>query len=108
MPDGNFGERDIFLDLTAVPAARVIRASPPHHVKINGIRINGTAGAAIGHIILRKQSATGPIIFELIVAASSVHDGTFAIHGGPIVDGLFMDSVGTAWLAESHMIIHTN
>lgn len=108
MPDGSFGARDIFLDLNATPAARVIRdATKNHWVKIRGIRINGVAGASAGDIILHGEGAAGPTIFTLLAAASSPHDGTFFVHGNPIIKGLYMESVGTAWLAGATMVIHT-
>lgn len=109
MADGSFGEREIFIDLTIAPAARIIRdaAVEGRAVHIDSIRINGTANAAgAGDIILRKQSATGPVVFKLNAPTASAHDGTMTPNSFTFA-GLYMDSVVNAWQAGSHMIIYT-
>ncbi len=109
MADGAFGERDIFIDLNSPITARVIRdATKGEFVKITAIHIYGTSGAGAGAIVLRKESATGPIIFQVAPANSAavVVDKEFS-EKVPIHKGLYMDAVATAWLAGSSMEIYT-
>lgn len=116
MADGPFGAREVFIDLTLAPAARVIRDAAPtgrnaEFAKIAAIRINGVAGAGDGDIILRSNSATGPVVFRLDAPNGSTHDGTLVFgHPAPTLRGLYMDSVGTAWAGAaetSFMVIYT-
>lgn len=111
MADGPFGARDILINLNAPITARIIRTAEAgditRFVKINGIRINGVAGAGTGDIVLRAESATGPIVFKLLAPNGSAHDGTFFVPGNPVIKGLYMDAVGTAWVDGAVMIIHT-
>jgi len=105
MADGALGSRQIFIDLTVV-GARTIRDAT-NGVKIGEIRIQGTAGAGTSDIILREDVATtGGIVFKLAAAAGSDHDGTFSADR-MWTRGLFMDLIGSAWVAGSHMIIVT-
>ena len=104
MADGPTGAREIFIDLTVV-GARTIRDAT-NGVRIAEIRINGTAGAGAGDIVLRTDlAATGGEVFKLL-ANNDAHDGTFAAHR-MWTRGLFMDALATAWLAGATMIIVT-
>lgn len=104
MADGAYGAREIVLDLT-VAGARVIRASPllSH---IIGIKVQGTAGAGAGDIVLRQDSATGPIIFQLAVDAGGSADGA-VIPMDTWAVGLYCDAPAVVWAARSTCIIYT-
>jgi hypothetical protein len=111
MADGDFGERDIVLDLNGVITARVLRAYPAV-VKITGITINGNAPTvgAQGDIVLHKESASGPIVWELRPSANLQVNEHFEMPGrlGMIVNGLYMEAFDTnGWDAGASMIIHT-
>jgi hypothetical protein len=109
MADGSKGERDIVIDLT-VTGARVIRdATKNEMVKLMGITIAGTSGAAAGSIVLRKESASGSIEFQYTdPTAATLADYSKAFTDPqPIFKGLYMDDQGTAWAAGSVMIVHT-
>lgn len=106
MADGNFGERDIDIDLTAT-GARVIRDfAKGEFVKIVGITINGTAGATAGPIVLRKEAANGPIVYSCDGKATQTYVVNDQLYTS-IHRGLYMDTQTNAWAAGSHMIIHT-
>lgn len=104
MADGAFGSREIVIDLTQV-GARVLRAFPSATI-IHAVKINGTAGAGAGDIILRKTSATGPIVFEEPVASGTPVDGAL-IPMCTYAKGLFMDALPAPWTAGSILIIYT-
>lgn len=103
MADGGYGERDIYIDLT-VTGARVIR---DECVFIDSVTINGVSGAGAGDIVLRKQSASGPIVHKTLGPGGTAFDG---IAGPPLnieANRLYMDALANAWAAGSFMIIHT-
>lgn len=107
MADGAYGAREIYIDLN-IGGARVIRdpLAEGRFVKIRGFRINGTSGAAQGDIVLRGDSASGPIVFKEIAAPGTPFDGGFT----PLrirTFGLYMDALG-AWVAGSSLIIYTD
>jgi hypothetical protein len=107
MADGSFGTRDIELDIAGVTTARVLRAIP-NAVKLTGITINGTAPAtgSEGPIVLRSDSASGPIVWRLIPTNSEVVHENFFLPNR-IYTGLYMDLMTTGWVAGGSMIIHT-
>jgi len=110
MADGNFGERDIFIDLNTT-GARVIRAAAGdgQSVVIHAIRINGDSHATLdADIILRRDSASGPIVFQLEAPGGTSHDGTITFNKPLRMRGLFMDNQTNAWVVPAHMMIHTN
>lgn len=106
MADGSYGERSIFIDLT-VTGARVIKdATKNEFVKISSIHIYGVTGAGSGAIVLHKESASGPTIFQI----SPANGATVSIEKEfsekvPIHKGLYMDALGTAWTAGASMQI---
>ena len=103
--DGAVGKRDIYIDLNTA-TARTIRAAT-QGTRISEIRINGTAGSGESNVVLRQDVAsTGDIMFKLLAPSGSGHDGTFSV-ARMWTRGLFMDALTTAWVAGSHMIIHT-
>jgi hypothetical protein len=112
MADGNFGERDIVLDLNDPITARTLRAAT-QVVKVVGITINGNAPTtgSQGNIVLRKELvSTGPIVWELLPTTNQQVNAHFDMPGqdGRIYNGLFMDAMTTnGWDAGSVMIIHT-
>lgn len=109
MADGNYGERSIFIDLTVVGAARVIKdALKGEFVKISAIHIQGVSGAANGLIRLRKESAAGPIIFQFQPGNAQVvvEDREYS-EKVPVHKGLYLDDPVTAWAAGSSMQIDT-
>ncbi len=106
MADSAFGLTNIYIDLTTA-TARVIRdALKDQWVLLSGVRINGTAGAGDGTIVLRQESATGPIVMRANVGTSQPVDGSFDIPSKPF-KGLYMDAIAVAWAANAHMIIYT-
>lgn len=109
MADGSYGERDIVIDLT-VTGARVIRdATKNEMVKLMGVTIAGTSGAAAGTIVLRKESASGSIEFQYAdpTAATLANYTKEFTEPQPVFKGLYMDDQGTAWAAGAKLIIHT-
>lgn len=109
MADGNYGERSIFIDLTVVGAARVIRdATANQFVKISAIHLQGVSGATNGVIRLRKESASGSIIYQFQPGNAQVvvEDKEFS-EKVPIHKGLYMDDPVTAWAAGSSLQIDT-
>ncbi len=104
MADGSFETREIRLDLAATPAARVIRAAG-QRMRLRSLSISGTSGADFGIIVLRKDNATGPIIFQFTPAAAGEYQEQRLLD--VICDGLFMSTVVTAWAANSIMMIYT-
>lgn len=108
MADGSFGERDIVIDL-AVTGARVIRdATKSELVKIAGITISGTAGASNGGIVLRKESASGAVVFQFQPGVSAVVAFNEPFTKPKLIcKGLYMDTQTTAWAAGAIMVIHT-
>lgn len=109
MADGNFGQRDIHLDLTST-GARVIRdALLGMRVKIRAITVSGTSGAAAGSLILRGESASGPIVWQLTdPTAATTYNFTSNLDGVLPIVGLYLDALGTAWAAGAVCIIHTH
>jgi len=112
MADGPYGERTIFIDLNSPITARVIKdATKGEWVKFSAIHIAGTgpATAANGPIILRKESASGPIVFQFIPTAASqtVTEDKEWSEKVPIHKGLYMDAMTTGWVAGSCMTIDT-
>ncbi len=106
MADSTFGINNIYIDLTSA-GARVIRdATKNQWVLLSGVRINGTAGAGDGTIILREQSTGGRRVLRVNVGSGQVVDGSFDIPSKPF-KGLYMDALTTAWLADAHLIIYT-
>lgn len=109
MADGAFGARDITIDLT-VTGARVIRdALLKYVVKLTSVTVTGTSGAAAGTIILRSESATGPIVYQYTDPTAATLANSNEVFGdpAPVFHGLYMDTQGTAWAAGSVMVIHT-
>jgi hypothetical protein len=109
MADGNYGQRDIQLDLT-VAGARVIRdATKGERAKIRAITVSGTSGAASGSLILRGESASGPIVWQLTdPTAATTYNFTANLDGVLPIKGLYMDAPGTVWAAGAVCIIHTD
>lgn len=111
MADSSFGLRDITLDLNGVITARVIRdALKGEYAKVTGLTINGVTGAGDGTIVLRGESASGPIFYKLQTVNSTAYnvDKTFGEDkGGRIYKGLYVDALNTAWVAGATLIIHT-
>ncbi len=99
MADGPFGAKEIVIDL-ADTGARVIRTAR-ETVKVLRIRIKGAAGAAgeNNDIVLRKKSASGPIIWSLRPVDTEAVNDTFEV--GYIGMGLFMDNLVAAWTQAS-------
>ena len=109
----NLDTNPIIIDLNSPITARTIRDAvrsigdytTPDVGRIKSIRINGTAGAGLGTIVLHSHSASGPEIFKLIVPAASEHDGTVTELD---VDfrGIYMDAVAVAWVSGARMYIY--
>ena len=107
MADSSFGERDIFIDL-ATATARVIRSANDGAIGLIGaIDISGVTGASAGTIILRKESATGPVIFQQYAPSASTIDTHVTFHCPIGGKGLYMDAMSGAWDGNSTMVIHT-
>lgn len=109
MADGNFGKRDINLDIAGVTTARVIRdATKGEWVKITAIEVTGTAPATgtQGAIILREESASGNIIFTITPGNNEVVRYSQSYSDCPVVKGLYMDAMTAGW-AAGVMMIHT-
>ena len=103
MADGSKGQREIDIDLTVAAAARVVRdATKREWVKVRRIVLDGdsTAGATI---IIRKESASGPIVATITASGGKQHVDV------PMEDavflGLYIDSF-TAW-TSGHLLIYT-
>lgn len=103
---GNVGEREIVIDLNPTGALTIQAASI--RAKIGKIFVSGTAGASSAPLVLRRSViTTGPIIFKLKGTLNVEYTVDLAFDGNPPnVDGLFVDALGTAWLADSVMIIY--
>ena len=109
MADSSYGLSEITLDLAVATARTVKDAATGELAKINSIRVNGTAGAGTGTLVFRKNAATtGPIILKIIVASGAVVDGTIAFPGMPVMKGLYVDAIGTAWTAGAICTIYTS
>jgi hypothetical protein len=113
--DGSFGARDIVLDLAGVITARVLRnALLNEHVKVVGVTINGVAPAtgSQGTIELRQESASGPVVWQLVPANTETLRSLFSFPGTPgsgrIYKGLYMAAMVAGWGAGSTMILHTS
>lgn len=112
MADGPYGANPIYIDLT-VAGARTIKDAvrpigdlnfTPDVGKIKSVRIQGTAGAGAGDIVLRKDSAAGGIVFKTAVAAGVPQDGVDTPMDREF-RGLYMDAIPAAWVAGSFMLI---
>jgi hypothetical protein len=109
----NSGHRQLVFDLTntgayALPAAQLPTGRP---LKIGHIFVSGTTGAGDGTIVIRSDSASGPIVWQLeaVVAAATrfVVDVSFNREEAPVTRGLYIDAIGTAWGAKSTLILYT-
>lgn len=108
----NSGHRQLVFDLTntgayALPAAQMPTGRP---LKIGHIFLSGTTGAGDGTIVIRSDSASGPIVWqcEANVAAATrfVVDVAFGSEA-PVTRGLYIDALPTAWGAKSTLILYT-
>lgn len=115
MADGALGARDIEIDLT-IATARVIKdavrtvgegVASPEIVYITGIEIQGVTGGAAGTIVLRRDSASGGVVFRQLAAAASTIDTNVQWTDPIPCRGLYMDAMSGAWSAGARMIIHT-
>lgn len=106
MVDGPFGAREILVDLT-VTGARVLRnATKAEVVKIETVQIAGDPGASGSDIVLRSESASGPIFFKFDSPGAGIRNEEFIGPAGPI-NGLYLDNIGTGWVAGAVMVIRT-
>jgi hypothetical protein len=110
----NFNTNPIIVDLNSPITARVIRdaarslgsgVTTADVGRIKAIRINGTAGAGDGTIVLRCDGASGREIFKLIVPSGSEHDGTVT-ELDVNFRGIYMDAIATAWVSGARMYIY--
>jgi hypothetical protein len=110
MADSSFGLRDITLDINATITARVVRdALKNEMVKLTGLTISGTTGAGLGTIVIRGESATGPIFYQFgpTTNATEYHEEVTFEDPKPVYKGLYTDAINTAWAAGSVVILHT-
>ena len=109
MADSAYGLRDITIDLAIATARNPIRdpAAEGRAIRITGIDIGGVTGGSAGTIILRADSASGPIVFRKYAPATSTIDDTFQFTPPIRCSGLYMDAMSGAWQANSTMVIHT-
>jgi len=109
----NSGHRQLVFDLTNTGAYALPAAQNPQgrQIKIGHIFISGTTGVGDGTIVIRSDSASGPILFQLeanVAAATRfVVDVSFNREEAPVSRGLYIDALGTAWGAKSTLIIYT-
>lgn len=108
MADGNVGERVIVVDLT-VTGARVLRdALKGEHVQVSKITVAGTGGAAPADIVLRKESASGPIVAAFRPTPSVINNADLITEDDEFIcKGLYLDNVTQAWTAGSLLLIYT-
>lgn len=110
MADGSFGERIIDVDLS-VTGARVLRdpLTIGKAVKVSKVLVSGTSGAAPVAIVLRKESASGPIVaFWQPVQAAQVQTIELISENEEFYcKGLYLDNISQAWTAPSHLLVYT-
>lgn len=109
----NSGHRQLVFDLTNAGAFALPAAQAPwgRQLKISHIYLSGTTGAGDGTIVIRTDSASGPIVWqqEANVAAATrfAVDIAFGSDEAPVTRGLFIDAIPTAWAAKSTLILYT-
>jgi len=111
MADGNFGERIIDVDLS-VTGARVLRdpsiGKEGQVVKVCKVLVSGTSGAAPVAIVLRKESASGPIVafWQPVQAAQVQTIELISENEEFLCKGLYLDNISQAW-TSGHLLIYT-
>lgn len=110
MADGNYGKRNINIDLTVATARTIRDPAKKEWVKIDSIFINAVAsGTGSQNVItLREETAsTGNILFQFQPSNGQVVQQQFFYDEAPaIVLGLLMDAMTAGW-ASGIMIVNT-
>ena len=107
MADPSFGLRHIALDVAGVVTARVVRDATKSEISyLSGITVSGTTGAGAGTIVLREDSASGPILWKFTPANGTLYNFDVAFSTPIKSRGLYVDVITTAWAANSVVILH--
>jgi hypothetical protein len=108
MADGDYGERIIDIDIDLVTTARSIRPGANDVVKIVGIVVNGVGPATgpNGRLTLRKESASGPIVWQMTPDDNEPVKEQQSL--SILCNKLYMDTMTQSWAAGSKMLIYTS
>lgn len=109
MADGNFGARDIVIDLSVTGARTIRDATAGQWVGIQKIVLSGKTGAGAQPLILRYETAaTGPVLWTILGTAATEYNVDAPYPGKkPVVKGLYLDNITNAWTSGSLLIIST-